>query len=102
MSIETDNLIPMVDDGLGNSTYLLDLGDGRALAVDPPRDLRAVHAAVTRRGLSPELREAHRVLPVGQGVIGWVASTGETVHMANLAASPELLPSARAMAPQPS
>src|SRR5437763_12477684 len=41
----------MVDDGLGNSTYLLDLGDGRALAVDPPRDLRAVHAAVTRRGL---------------------------------------------------
>ena len=51
MSIETDHLIPMVDEGLGNSAYLLDLGDGRALAVDPPRDLRALHAAATRRGL---------------------------------------------------
>ncbi len=51
MSIETEALIPLVDDGLGNSAYLLDLGDGRALAVDPPRDLRALHAAATRRGL---------------------------------------------------
>jgi signal transduction histidine kinase/DNA-binding response OmpR family regulator len=47
------------------------------------------------RGLSPELREANRVLPVGQGVIGWVAATGETVHMTNVASCPELLPSAR-------
>ncbi len=51
MSIETDHLIPLVDEGLGNSAYLLDLGDGRALAVDPARDLRAPHAAATRRGL---------------------------------------------------
>lgn len=36
---------PVVDEGLGNSSYLLDLGDGDALAVDPPRDLRAVRAA---------------------------------------------------------
>src|SRR5689334_7891321 len=43
-------LIPVVDEGLGNSAYLYDLGDGRALAVDPPRDLRAVRAAA-RRGL---------------------------------------------------
>jgi hydroxyacylglutathione hydrolase len=32
----------VVDEGLGNSAYLVDLGDGRALAVDPPRDLRAL------------------------------------------------------------
>ncbi len=51
MSIEPDHLIPLVDDGLGNSAYLLDLGDGRALAVDPPRDLRALLAAADRRGL---------------------------------------------------
>ena len=51
MSIEPDDLIPLVDDGLGNSTYLLDLGDGRALAVDPPRDLRALRTAADRRGL---------------------------------------------------
>jgi glyoxylase-like metal-dependent hydrolase (beta-lactamase superfamily II)/rhodanese-related sulfurtransferase len=42
---------PVVDEGLGNSAYLLDLGDGSALAVDPPRDLRAVRAAADRAGL---------------------------------------------------
>lgn len=39
------SLVSSVDEGLGNSAYLLDLGDGRALAVDPPRDLRALRAA---------------------------------------------------------
>jgi hydroxyacylglutathione hydrolase len=51
MSFASDHLVPLVDEGLGNSTYLLDLGDGRALAVDPPRDLRALQAATGRRGL---------------------------------------------------
>ncbi|MGL3808142.1 MBL fold metallo-hydrolase [Paeniglutamicibacter sp. R2-26] len=46
------NLIPVVDEGLGNSTYLLDLGDGRALVMDPERDLRQVRAEAARRGLS--------------------------------------------------
>ena len=44
-------IVPIVDDGLGNSAYLVDLGDGRALAVDAPRDLRAVRAAARVRGL---------------------------------------------------
>jgi hydroxyacylglutathione hydrolase len=30
-------LTPVVDDGLGDSAYLVNLGDGRALALDPPR-----------------------------------------------------------------
>jgi glyoxylase-like metal-dependent hydrolase (beta-lactamase superfamily II)/rhodanese-related sulfurtransferase len=51
VSVDPNQLIPLVDEGLGNSAYLLDLGDGRALAVDPPRDLRALGAAATRRGL---------------------------------------------------
>lgn len=38
----------LVDEGLGNSTYLVDLGDGRALVVDASRDLRAVRAAAAR------------------------------------------------------
>jgi hydroxyacylglutathione hydrolase len=46
-----DHLVALVDEGLGNSAYLLDLGDGRALAVDPPRDLRALRGAAERRGL---------------------------------------------------
>jgi glyoxylase-like metal-dependent hydrolase (beta-lactamase superfamily II) len=41
----------VVDEGLGNSCYLVDLGDGSALVVDPPRDLRRVRAAAGRAGL---------------------------------------------------
>ena len=44
-------IVPVVDEGLGNSAYLADLGDGRALAVDVPRDLRAVRATAARYGL---------------------------------------------------
>jgi glyoxylase-like metal-dependent hydrolase (beta-lactamase superfamily II)/rhodanese-related sulfurtransferase len=46
-----DRLVPVVDEGLGNSAYLLDLGDGRALAVDPSLDMRAVDLATRARGL---------------------------------------------------
>src|SRR5215468_9955077 len=44
-------ITPVLDEGLGNSAYLLDLGDGRALAVDAPRDLRALRRAADARGL---------------------------------------------------
>ena len=47
----SDRLVPVIDEGLGNSAYLLDLGDGRALAVDPSLDLRAVGRAAATRGL---------------------------------------------------
>ena len=46
------DLVPLVDEGLGNSAYLVDLGDGRALVVDVSRDLRAVHEAAAERGLT--------------------------------------------------
>src|SRR5262245_40284384 len=46
-----DGLVPVVDEGLGNSAYVLDLGDGRALAVDPSLDLRTVDRAAAARGL---------------------------------------------------
>lgn len=42
---------PLVDEGLGNSAYLVDLGEGGALAVDAPRDLRALRGAAGRAGL---------------------------------------------------
>lgn len=44
-------LTAVVDEGLGNTSYLVDLGDGRALAVDASRDLRGLRAAAERRGL---------------------------------------------------
>lgn len=45
-------ITPVVDEGLGNSAYLVDLGDGRALAVDASRDLRALDAAAGKQGLT--------------------------------------------------
>lgn len=44
-------LITIEDTGLGNTTYLVDLGDGRALTVDASRDLRALQAATQNQGL---------------------------------------------------
>ena len=44
-------VVPLVDAGLGNSAYLVDLGDGRGLVVDASRDLRAVSWEAERRGL---------------------------------------------------
>jgi glyoxylase-like metal-dependent hydrolase (beta-lactamase superfamily II)/rhodanese-related sulfurtransferase len=48
------DLVPVafVDEGLGNSSYLLDLGDGRALVVDPVRDATPYLAAAEGAGLS--------------------------------------------------
>ncbi|MXM67655.1 MBL fold metallo-hydrolase [Streptomyces sp. HUCO-GS316] len=51
MGFADDHLIPLVDAGLGNSAYLVDLGDGRALAMDASRDLRALRRAAEQRGL---------------------------------------------------
>lgn len=53
MDLEASKLITaVVDDGLGNSSYLVDLGDGRALAVDASLDLRALGGEAERRGLT--------------------------------------------------
>ncbi len=41
LAVEADHrteIVPLVDEGLGNSSYLVALGDGRALVVDPRRD----------------------------------------------------------------
>jgi len=47
-----DQLLTVVpDEGLGNAAYLVDLGDGRALAVDASRDLRRLRVEAGHRGL---------------------------------------------------
>ncbi|WP_026411109.1 MBL fold metallo-hydrolase [Actinomadura oligospora] len=51
MGFARNHLIRLTDEGLGNSAYLVDLGDGRALAVDASRDLRALRRAAEGRGL---------------------------------------------------
>ena len=42
---------PVLDEGLGNSAYVVELEDGRALVVDPARDPSAYQAVAGRRGL---------------------------------------------------
>jgi hydroxyacylglutathione hydrolase len=44
-------VVALRDEGLGNTSYLVDLGNGDALAVDPSRDLRALRTAARERGL---------------------------------------------------
>jgi hydroxyacylglutathione hydrolase len=44
--------VAFVDDGLGNSSYLVDLGDGRALVVDPARHPAGYLAEADRRRLA--------------------------------------------------
>jgi hydroxyacylglutathione hydrolase len=42
-------ITPFVDEGLGNSSYLVEIGDGRGLVVDPPRDVKQFLAAAADR-----------------------------------------------------
>jgi glyoxylase-like metal-dependent hydrolase (beta-lactamase superfamily II)/rhodanese-related sulfurtransferase len=53
-------ITPFVDEGLGNSSYLVDLGEGQALVVDPTRDVTAYARAAeaTRLTLAYSL-ESH-------------------------------------------
>jgi glyoxylase-like metal-dependent hydrolase (beta-lactamase superfamily II)/rhodanese-related sulfurtransferase len=46
-----DLIVPLVDEGLGNSSYLIDLGDGRALVIDPGRDPAPYRHVAEARGL---------------------------------------------------
>jgi glyoxylase-like metal-dependent hydrolase (beta-lactamase superfamily II)/rhodanese-related sulfurtransferase len=45
-------VVAFVDEGLGHSSYLVDLGDGRALIVDPPRTPAPHLAEAGKRGLA--------------------------------------------------
>ena len=54
------DVTPLVDEGLGNSAYVVDLGDGGALVVDPERDPRPYVGELERRGLTPRwVAETH-------------------------------------------
>lgn len=44
-------VIELVDEGLGNASYLVGIGDGRALVIDPTRDPAPYLKAASERGL---------------------------------------------------
>ena len=71
---------PIVDEGLGNAAYLVDLGDGRALVVDASRDLRALRAAASRRGLRIAFTaDTHLHADFLSGAVQLAADDGATV-----------------------
>jgi hydroxyacylglutathione hydrolase len=73
-------IVLVVDEGLGNSAYLADLGDGRALAVDVPRDLRAVRAAARAHGLRVAFAaDTHLHADFLSGAVQLAASDGAAV-----------------------
>ena len=45
------DIVPIIDAGLGNSSYVVDLGDGNALVVDPERDPSPYLEAAEQRNL---------------------------------------------------
>jgi hydroxyacylglutathione hydrolase len=80
VSYAGDHLIPLVDEGLGNSAYLADLGGGRALAVDASRDLRALRQAAARRGLRVAFAaDTHLHADFLTGAVQLAADEGATV-----------------------
>jgi hydroxyacylglutathione hydrolase len=52
MTVDDDLVTSVLDRGLGNAAYLVNVGDGRALAVDASRDLRRLRREAEARGLS--------------------------------------------------
>lgn len=73
-------VVPLVDEGLGNSAYLVDLGDGRALVVDATRDVRPVHREATARGLRVAFAaDTHLHADFLTGALELAASDGATV-----------------------
>jgi signal transduction histidine kinase/DNA-binding response OmpR family regulator len=88
-SLEFDDVVAIALDALthvtGHETSSLHL-----LSPD-----RASLHLLGERGLSDRLREVNRMLPVGKGLIGIVAATGQTAHYPDVRATPELLPAAR-------
>lgn len=77
----TVSIVPVVDEGLGNSAYLVDLGDGRALAVDPSRDLRALDATAARRNVRVvAVADTHLHADFLSGATRLAARDGATVY----------------------
>src|SRR5262245_8453829 len=52
MTHSAPTVVPFVDEGIGHSSYLVDLGDGTALVADPRRRPELQPAEAARRGLT--------------------------------------------------
>ena len=77
------NITPFVHEGLGNSSYLLDLPGGRAAVVDPDRSTGRYLAAAEARGLSiTHAFETHLHADFISGAGELAATCGATILVA--------------------
>jgi glyoxylase-like metal-dependent hydrolase (beta-lactamase superfamily II) len=82
------NVIQFVNEGLGNSSYILDLGSGRAVLIDPDRSVdRYVDALRDRRLTLSGVFETHLHADFVSGAHELAAQTGSPIFLAADAAS---------------
>ncbi|MBW3606083.1 MAG: MBL fold metallo-hydrolase [Actinobacteria bacterium] len=73
-------VVDIRDEGLGNSSWLVDLGDGSALVIDPRRDPRPSLSAAQRRGLRVRVvAETHLHADFVSGARELVHAVGATI-----------------------
>src|SRR5438132_284731 len=73
------NVVPFIHEGLGNSSYLVEVGDGAAILIDPDRTVaRYVEAADGRGRRIVASFETHLHADFISGMTAIVALTGAT------------------------
>jgi glyoxylase-like metal-dependent hydrolase (beta-lactamase superfamily II) len=73
-------VLPFVHEGLGNSSYLVEVGDGNALLVDPDRSFdRYLRAAEERHWRIAGVLETHVHADFVTGAVEAIRATGATV-----------------------
>ena len=76
------NLLPFVHEGLGNSSYLVGIGDGKALLIDPDRTVgRYLDAAAGRDWTITHVFETHLHADFVSGALEVRAATGADVFV---------------------
>jgi glyoxylase-like metal-dependent hydrolase (beta-lactamase superfamily II) len=76
------NITPFVHEGLGNSSYLVGIGDGRALLVDPDRTVqRYLDLALARGWTIAAVLETHLHADFVSGAHEIAAATGATLFL---------------------
>ena len=81
-------LVPFVHEGLGNSSYLLHVGQGRAALVDPDRTIeRYMEALEDREWLLVAVFETHLHADFLSGSLEASQATGATLHLPSAGAA---------------
>ena len=80
--------IPFVHEGLGNSSYVVDLGNGSAVIIDPDRSVQKYAGALEAAGLkAAAIVETHLHADFVSGAHDLAAQTGAPIFLSTAAES---------------